>query len=567
MADAQMQINEATVCAMQSDDAQLQFDAFSRAGVVFIHARKFDIALTALDRSEQIATKANLSLDALHKTWTNRGACLMESGFFRRATESFDRVLRATEHATSEGAKGSHQICLTNLIFISLASGKSRDALVYAERFLAAERPDLATSSSENTVIFEGWYATALAQTGQHEVARNRLSAVRQRIAPEALGSNIQFSIALAVTEVHGGFVDQGVTRLRETVALAEHKNLFYTQALQALTLVLEHIGQIAEALQCVEKLEKVMKEAARGIVGIEELDENAEPPSVSAAEVRAGAASEDEQIEELEDPTNSSIRILDDRAAQLRIRRFMELTHDERATVLDRIAVASALVDDETGQHCARVELLTLEFCRALGIAESRAKLISAGARMHDLGKIGIPHRVLLAPRKLTPMEFEIAKKHVPIGADLLSFSEDDVVKMAKIIAQSHHEKWDGSGYPKKLYETAIPIEARITSIVDVFDVLTHKRAYKRAWSVEQARDEIEFMADKHFDPHLVEVFLTQVVKPDYVIPTEFPNEAPAPIVLRDYSLPYTPPPIQQRRAAATPTPKPTPQFETAKN
>jgi HD-GYP domain-containing protein (c-di-GMP phosphodiesterase class II) len=517
--------------AMQTDDYQLQADAQSRAGIVFNRARKFDLAFEAIDTAEKICLNAKLPDSVLLKVWANRGSFLMDAGFLHRATETLKIVAKRAGEATEPETRISQLVCLSNLIYICLVTGRAREALLFGEEYLDAEYSAASVLTVENRAFFEGWYSTALAQTGKHAEARQRLATFRDQIPPDAVGSQIQFSIALSVSEVHGGFIDQGVTRLRDTLRLAKDKNLYYAQALQALTLVLEHVGEIAEALQCVQQLEKIFKEDARGIIGIEEEDENRREQENAAAAQR-----EAEHPDHLEDePSNSSIRLLDDQAARLRIRRFMELTQDERHSVLDRIAVASALVDDETGKHCARVELLTFEFCRALHFPERRARLISQAARMHDLGKLGIPHRVLLAPRKLTPMEFEIAKKHVPIGADILSFSNHEVVKMARIIAENHHEKWNGTGYPGRKFEDATPIEARITSIVDVFDVLTHKRVYKRAWSVEQARDEIAFMGERgDFDPALVDVFLTQVVKPDYVIPTEFPNEPSTPYDVR---------------------------------
>ena len=139
----------------------------------------------------------------------------------------------------------------------------------------------------------------------------------------------------------------------------------------------------------------------------------------------------------------------------------------------------------------------------------EERAELILNASPMHDIGKIGIPDRILLKPGKLNAQEWEIMQTHAAIGADILSGHDSELMIMAKEIAISHHEKWDGSGYPNGLTGEQIPLSGRIVAVSDVFDALTSERPYKKAWPVEEAIEEIKRGASKHFDPELVEVFL----------------------------------------------------------
>jgi putative two-component system response regulator len=127
----------------------------------------------------------------------------------------------------------------------------------------------------------------------------------------------------------------------------------------------------------------------------------------------------------------------------------------------------------------------------------------------MHDIGKIGVPDHILLKPGKLTAEEFEVIKKHPEIGAEILGDHDVEVLKMAKQIALSHHEKWNGQGYPHGLSGEFIPVVARIVAIVDVFDALTCERPYKRAWPIEDALALIEKEAGQHFDPELARLFL----------------------------------------------------------
>jgi putative two-component system response regulator len=132
--------------------------------------------------------------------------------------------------------------------------------------------------------------------------------------------------------------------------------------------------------------------------------------------------------------------------------------------------------------------------------------------APLHDVGKIGIPDRVLLKPGKLTPEEMNIMRSHTTIGGDILAGSRFPVLQLARQIAISHHERWDGTGYPQGLSGESIPVAARITALADVFDALTHARPYKEAWPIERAIDTIKQESGCHFDPMLVSAFLSVV-------------------------------------------------------
>ena len=130
--------------------------------------------------------------------------------------------------------------------------------------------------------------------------------------------------------------------------------------------------------------------------------------------------------------------------------------------------------------------------------------------APMHDIGKIAIPDRILLKPGKLEPDEWEIMKSHAAVGAELLAGSRSPVVQLGEVIALTHHERWDGTGYPRGLRGEEIPLVARIIAVCDVFDALVSDRPYKTAWSVEDALEEIKSERGKHFEPRLADAFWT---------------------------------------------------------
>lgn len=182
------------------------------------------------------------------------------------------------------------------------------------------------------------------------------------------------------------------------------------------------------------------------------------------------------------------------------------------RLQVIQRLGRAAEYKDNETGLHILRMSHYSHILALAVGFSEDAAENLLHAAPMHDIGKIGIPDQILLKPGKLTTEEFQVMQQHPLIGAEILGDCDSLLLQTAKIVALYHHEKWDGSGYPYGLVGDAIPIEARIVAICDVFDALTSTRPYKTAWSVEQAVDHIRAQSGVHFDPVLVELLQQQL-------------------------------------------------------
>ena len=175
---------------------------------------------------------------------------------------------------------------------------------------------------------------------------------------------------------------------------------------------------------------------------------------------------------------------------------------------VVNRLARAAEHRDNETGSHIIRMSHYATVLGRNCGMTEEECDILFHATPMHDVGKLGIPDRILLKPGNLTVEEFEIMKQHTTIGANLLSGSQSPVLKMGEVIALTHHEKWDGSGYPHGLSGEDIPLVGRICALADVFDALSSKRCYKEAWPLDKTLQEIRSLAGIHFDPHLVEKF-----------------------------------------------------------
>ena len=187
--------------------------------------------------------------------------------------------------------------------------------------------------------------------------------------------------------------------------------------------------------------------------------------------------------------------------------KRTQEL-EDSRLEIIQRLGVAAEYKDNETGNHVLRMSKFSQLLAKAAGLSDEFADIILYTAPMHDIGKIGIPDRVLLKPGKLDAEEWEIMQSHVTIGGEILSGSDSKLMVTARNIALSHHEKWDGSGYPNGTSGEDIPIEGRICAICDVFDALTSERPYKEAWPIEKAMNLIREESGRHFDPTLTILF-----------------------------------------------------------
>jgi len=180
----------------------------------------------------------------------------------------------------------------------------------------------------------------------------------------------------------------------------------------------------------------------------------------------------------------------------------------DTRMEVVHRLGRAAEYKDNETGMHVVRMSKIAHLLAIALGMSDADAKLLLHASPMHDIGKIGIPDGVLLKPGKLDADEWEVMKSHCQIGAEILGDHPSPLMQMARLVAMTHHEKWDGSGYPKGLKGEDIPLVGRITAVADVFDALTSERPYKKAWPIEKAATYIKEQVGLQFDPKVVEKF-----------------------------------------------------------
>ncbi|MBE9525502.1 MAG: response regulator [Proteobacteria bacterium] len=193
-------------------------------------------------------------------------------------------------------------------------------------------------------------------------------------------------------------------------------------------------------------------------------------------------------------------------------VRHRTEELQKAQLEVINRLGMAAEYRDEDTGSHIIRMSHICFLLAQGIGWSQPDAELILHASPMHDVGKIGIPDGIMLKPAKLDADEWAIMKTHASIGGDLLKDENSPLMKMACEIALTHHEKWDGSGYPCGLSAEAIPQSGRIAALADVFDALTSERPYKKTWTIEAAVDLIKSESGQHFDPAIVEVFLLKL-------------------------------------------------------
>ena len=209
----------------------------------------------------------------------------------------------------------------------------------------------------------------------------------------------------------------------------------------------------------------------------------------------------------DLHDQKRSLARLVQERTEEL---------NDTRLKIIQRLGRAAEFKDNETGMHVIRMSHFSKLIALAYGGHAEWVDNLFNAAPMHDVGKIGIPDHILLKPGPLDDQEWDLMKQHTLFGADIIGKDHNPLLQMSRSIALTHHERWDGSGYPQGLAGKQIPLEGRIVAIADVFDALISERPYKQAWSLEQAVAAINQDSGSHFDPELIRLF--NQVLPDII-------------------------------------------------
>lgn len=431
--------------------------------------------------------------------WLNLGAALLYAAQYQDAIRAFEYVIQLAGESAS---LHTYRVkALTNIALCSLYLEDFTRGIRAAEASIRESSEPHSAGEYVSRVLRENNYTRLLLEVNSIERARERCAIARKYAArSKSVRAEMAAAIAEGLYEVHAGNVDVGISRLTSTLEKARMLRSMLRDTLAALVKAYELIGQPQRALVYLREMMEALRQTQQ---------ENA-LKHVNLHLQRLG--------QDLETSTPLEKRLQRQEAA-LRGKVAEQELFKSRIEMLERLAVTAELRDDSTGEHSYRVGKLAGLLAQDFGCDEATCYMIELAARLHDIGKIGVPDAILLKPEKLNDAERQIMRTHTTVGAELLSKSNIPQMQMAEEIARHHHEWWDGSGYPGNLSGSAIPLAARITALADVFDALTHKRPYKVAWPVESALDEIAQLKGFQFDPQLTDLFIVLVgrLRSDY--------------------------------------------------
>ncbi len=485
--------------------------------------------LVAIERAEVVAVQIPDS-DLKHQLFTVKGALCIELGDFNGA---FDAHARSLELARSLTNRESEARSILSLSALFVDYGGYWDTLKLGEIVLSMHRKralEPATLAAALNNMTEACLATQQAERGielgnqvllvaptdeapqraqlctahvllaRLHLLRGRVHAAERelnaaKVLEKTSGSSRakqKVSIASALIDHENGKLRHAVQSLKELLLVTGGDSSLAKDAMSALITVYEKEGHPKLALKYLTRLaaltERVNLDNARARLSALGL---AEAHGSDTAQFEVQSFSNDFRFQ----------------TATLQKKLI-----DSQVEVLERLAVAAEMRDDVTGMHCYRVgkwaNLIALE----MGLPTMEADTIEIAARLHDIGKVGVPDCILMKPDKLTASEFDLMKRHTILGARLLSRSRTPQIRMAEKVALSHHERWCGGGYPQGLAGESIPLAGRITSVADVFDALMHERPYKKAWPVNDAMSTIQSLSGTWFDPAVVSAFFAVV-------------------------------------------------------
>jgi putative two-component system response regulator len=424
--------------------------------------------------------------------WVNLGSALLYGAQYRDAIACFEHVIQVASktsllHPYRATALGNIALCALHLEDFSRGI-KACEAAVKD-----STEPHSAADLLHG-VLRETIYARLLLEVDSLDQARDRCEIARRYAKrSNSARAEIAASCAEGLYEVYSGKVDVGITRLTSALEKARLLRSMLRDTLSDLVKAYDFIGQPQRALLYLREMMQAMRENQ-----VENALKHVKLHVENLGQEVVGDAPITTRLQQREDALKGKV------AEQ-------EL-FKSRIEMLERLAVTAELRDDSTGEHSYRVGKLSALLAQEFGCDEHTCYMIELAARLHDIGKIGVPDAILLKPDKLNEAERQIMRTHTTVGAELLSKSNIPELMMAEQIARHHHEWWDGSGYPGNLSGSAIPLSARITALADVFDALTHRRPYKIAWPMDAALDEIARLKGRQFEPELCDLFIVLV-------------------------------------------------------
>jgi putative two-component system response regulator len=489
--DALEPANDAVDLARSAGQRSLLRKALMLTGMVYADTGNISKAIECYAAALDLCHELN-DTEAESAVWVNLGVALMSAAQYRDAIACMEHVINMS------GSKPNFQrvrsASFANIALCCLHLEDFSRGLKAAEICVRESTEPHSSAELVSRVLREGYYTRLLLEVNSVEKAGERCQIARRYAErSRSARAEIAASTAEGLYEVQAGRVDVGISRLTATLEKARLMRSMLRDALAALVKAYEMIGQPERALLYLREMMEALRQTQQ-------------------ANALKHVALHLEQLgQDLDDVPQIATKLQRQEAA-LKGKIAQQELFKSQIEMLERLAVTAELRDDSTGEHSYRVGKLAALLAHEFGCDEDTCFMVELAARLHDIGKIGVPDAILLKPDRLNDAERQIMRTHTTVGAELLSKSNIPHMQMAEEIARFHHEWWDGSGYPGNLSGSAIPLAARITALADVFDALTHERPYKKAWPIDAALDEIARLKGRQFDPQLNDLFIVLV-------------------------------------------------------
>jgi putative two-component system response regulator len=428
------------------------------------------------------------------RVWINLGVALMYSA-------QYDQAIACSEHAIDLASQTEklfefRATAFTNIALCCLHMEDFPRGLRAAATAIDESAEPKTAAEMLTRVIMECNYCRLLLEVDNVEKAIEHCEVAKHYAeTSKSARAEIIASTIEGLCDVYARKVDVGISRLTKTLEKARVYRSSLRETLAALVKAFELIGQPDRALIYLREMIEVNRQAQQENC-LQHLKFHLDRVTHGPSQI---------------DPATVHLKR---REAALKGKVAERELFLARVEMLERLAVTAELRDDSTGEHSYRVGKLSALLAHEFGCDDDTCFMIETAARLHDIGKIGVPDAILLKPDKLNAAEQEVMRSHSIVGAELLSKSNIPHMQMAEEIARHHHEWWDGTGYPARFSGTAIPLSARITALADVFDALTHKRPYKPAWSVDDALREVARLKGRQFEPELTDLFLVMIAR-----------------------------------------------------
>jgi putative two-component system response regulator len=426
--------------------------------------------------------------------WNNLAALFVDSGLFGEALSCAYQCLRVAEKralSDPELVRSAHN----NIVLAKFRLGDKAGALTWARRLLRDSPEPQSAHEATSKIVREEHLILALVATNNAREAKERVEYLKRLVSRfPAPRQQLIAAIVEGLCEVVTGDARHGIEILAQAAATCrQHHPSLYSDAMWTLAQAYDAIGECELALDAMRNLRAHLEtiHLDTTVASLAALKGNLDGALLGARANRAE---------------------LDRAEAELKVKVLQRELDRTRQEMLERMAVAADIREDISGEHGYRVGRLSALLAAEVGWMPDACSAIESSARLHDIGKFGIPEMILFSKSTLQKAERDFVASHTIVGAEILSKSDIPQVRIAEEIARCHHEWWDGAGYPRGLKGLAIPKSARIVALADVFDAMTHGRPYAQAIPIEAALDEIAGLRGRQFDPELTDHFLALV-------------------------------------------------------